>query len=184
LGQGEDNLHALYARADDISMRIGKVCKRQPHDDVKTIKELRKERSLIWGEIVIVEEMLGFGEREVVDDDEDEEDPMMGELTKRREEGMFDLMEEEYAAGAKGTVDVDVEQDLFDGESPELSESDSEEETAAAATAPGIYQAPRGEIAGANEWFLPSGEKNSLITATSIRLLDGVLVHQISILFI
>jgi hypothetical protein len=28
-----DKLHALYTRADDISMMICVVCKRQPHDE-------------------------------------------------------------------------------------------------------------------------------------------------------
>jgi hypothetical protein len=71
-----DKLDALYARADDISMRIGEVFKRQPDNEADISRELRKERSLIWDEIVIVEEMLGFG-REVDEEEENEGELIM-----------------------------------------------------------------------------------------------------------
>ena len=68
-------------------------------------------------------------------------------------EGMF-VTGEEYAVGVKRTGDADVELDLFDN-LPGLSEYDGENESTPAVVQP----VPKGEAAGANEWFLPSGEK-------------------------
>jgi hypothetical protein len=134
-------------RAINVRMRIHDAYAQC--EPIDTINNLKMERRRIWDEIEVMEnDNLGI--------DDAYGDDQKGHIAKgifdACLEGMF-VTGEEYAAGVKGTG-ADVELDLFDN-LPGLSEYDGENESTPAVVQP----VPKGEAAGANEWFLPSGEK-------------------------
>ena len=106
------------------------------------IRRMRWERRAIWDEVERLEnEILG------IDDSYDDPEGEKEVVTK-----------EEYAAGVKGTGDADVPLDIFEEQLVELAEGEREEPPQTETPPPVVHQVVKGKVAGANKWFLPSGE--------------------------